>query len=172
MTNQVTLGFIGLGLMGTPMSQRLLAAGYQLTVWNRTIKKCDSLKTQGAIVAGSIAELVKQSDIVMTCLTDTDAVEAVVFSDEFLEHSNEKKLLLDFSSIDPEKTKKFAQRLHESCGMAWVDSPVSGGVAGAESGNLVAMTGGEADNIERVRPVLSHLSQRLTHMGDVEYAIK
>lgn len=164
---QPTIGFIGMGLMGMPMSHRLLAAGYKLTVWNRTADKCASLKAQGASVAASIGELVRQSDIVMTCLTDTDAVEAVVFSEEFLQHASANKLLVDFSSIDSEKTKYFADKLQNICGMYWIDSPVSGGVVGAESGKLVAMAGGTAEHIDSIRPILSHLSQRLTHMGPV-----
>ncbi len=171
--SQQTIGFIGIGLMGEPMSQRLLAAGYALNVWNRTAKKCDSLKANGAIVTESIAELVANSDIVMTCLTDTDAVESVVFSDEFLSTANSTqankpaKLLVDLSSIDPEKSKQFAKKLKDSTGMHWIDSPVSGGVAGAESGNLVVMAGGDAGDIDSIRTLLSHLSQRVTHMGAV-----
>ncbi len=162
-----TIGFIGIGLMGEPMSQRLLAAGYALNVWNRTPSKCNTLESQGATFANSIEDLVANSDIVMTCLTDTNAVESVVFSDEFLQAADSNKLLVDFSSIDPDKTKKFAQKLKEYTGMHWVDSPVSGGVAGAESGNLVVMAGGETDDVESLRPLLAHLSQRVTHMGDV-----
>lgn len=162
-----TIGFIGIGLMGEPMSQRLLTAGYALNVWNRTPSKCNTLESQGATFANSIEGLVANSDIVMTCLTDTDAVESVVFSDEFLQAADSSKLLVDFSSIDPDKTKKFAQKLKESTGMHWVDSPVSGGVAGAESGNLVVMAGGETDDVESLRPLLAHLSQRVTHMGAV-----
>lgn len=149
------------------MSQRLLTAGYALNVWNRTPSKCNALEAQGATFANSIEDLVANSDIVMTCLTDTDAVESIVFSDEFLQAADASKLLVDFSSIDPDKTKKFAQKLKESTGMHWVDSPVSGGVAGAESGNLVVMAGGETDDVESLRPLLAHLSQRVTHMGAV-----
>lgn len=170
---QKTIGFIGIGLMGEPMCQRLLAAGYKLNVWNRTPEKCDSLKRNGAIVAQTIGEVVANNDIIMTCLTDTDAVENVVFCEEFLNtvNSNQSKestkLLVDFSSIDPDKTKQFAKKLKDSTGVVWIDSPVSGGVAGAESGNLVVMMGGETEIVESLRPLLAHLSQRVTHMGEV-----
>ncbi|MGH1428060.1 MAG: NAD(P)-dependent oxidoreductase [Arenicella sp.] len=166
-SHQPKIGFIGIGLMGHPMSQRLLKAGMQLTVWNRTIEKCDELKAQGATVANSIGELVANNDIIMCCLTDTDAVEKVVLSNEFLQNSHANKVLIDFSSIDPAQTKIFAKKLHQASGMRWIDSPVSGGVAGAESGKLVVMSGGNTEDVDAIRPILAHLSQRVTHMGPV-----
>lgn len=162
-----TIGFIGMGLMGTPMSLRLLAAGYDLIVWNRSKIKSEELELQGVNVATTIKDIVQECDILMTCLTDTAAVEAVVFSKEFIQAANNTKVLVDFSSIDPGLTKQFAEKLSRLTGMRWIDCPVSGGVIGAESGSLVMMAGGDEKTIDSLRPALNHLAQRVTHMGPV-----
>lgn len=162
------IGFIGLGLMGVPMCQRLLAAGFSLTVWNRTTEKSLPLKNSGAQVATSIAELVENSDVIMLCVTDTQAVETVVFSSNgIIHHGNKNQILIDFSSIEPAATKQMAEQLYQSTGMPWLDAPVSGGVAGAEQGTLAVMAGGDERALNKVRPILAHLSQRVTHMGPV-----
>ncbi len=162
------LGFIGIGLMGNPMTQRLLAAGHDVTVWNRSADKLTEVAAAGANVAASIGELTERVDVVMLCLANTAVVEAVVFGEGGVaEHGRAGQLLVDFSSSDPEATKDYARRLQDACGMSWVDSPVSGGVAGAEAGTLAIMCGGEEADIERIRPVLAPLSQRVTRMGGV-----
>lgn len=162
------IGFIGLGLMGVPMCQRLLVAGYSLTVWNRTTEKSLPLKSAGAQVADSIATLVQNSDVIMLCVSDTKAVETIVCADNGIIHSgNQNQILIDFSSIEPTATKQLAQQLYSSTGMHWLDAPVSGGVAGAEQGTLAIMAGGEENILNKVRPILAHLSQRVTHMGPV-----
>jgi 3-hydroxyisobutyrate dehydrogenase len=160
------IGFIGLGLMGVPMSRRLLQAGYSLCVWNRDQTKTAPLLQLGATSADSISALVADCDIVMLCVSNTDAVEAVVFGDGGVVNSAHKnQIIVDFSSISPQATKDFAKRLQAACGARWVDAPVSGGVVGAETGTLVIMAGGEETVIDTVRPVLAALSQRLTYMG-------
>ncbi len=162
------LGFIGLGLMGTPMVSRLLAAGFVVRVWNRSPQKLAPVVERGALAASSIAELVQASEVVMTCVTDTHAVEAVVFGEGGVAaHGAAGQVLVDFSSIDPDATRRFAERLGAVCGMGWVDAPVSGGVAGAEAGTLAIMAGGEEATIDRLRPVLVPLSARVTRMGPV-----
>lgn len=162
------LGFIGIGLMGQRMATRLLAAGFSLTIWNRNPDKCQTLATQGARVATDIAQLVAASDLILTCVSDTAAVEAVVFGPGGIAaHGRAGQLLIDFSSIDPAATRRFAQRLHAHCGVDWIDAPVSGGVGGAESGKLVIMAGGHAEAIARLQPVARVLGQRLSHMGPV-----
>lgn len=162
------IGFIGMGLMGVPMSLRLLNAGYPVAVWNRNIEKTLPLKQAGARVASSIKELVEHSDIVMLCVTDTDAVKQIVLgADGVAQFAHNKQILVDFSSIDPAATRTMAAELVAQCGMRWVDSPVSGGVAGAEQGTLAIMAGGDEADIDTVRPILAHLSQRVTRMGPV-----
>ncbi len=163
-----TLGFIGIGLMGYEMVTRLLAAGYNVVVWNRTSQKTDVLGRAGAVASQSIAELVQSVDVVMLCLSDTAAVEDVVFSSEGVaSYAREGQLLLDLSSIEPEATRKFAKELYSKSAADWVDCPVSGGVVGARDGTLAIMAGGDATCVDRARPVLQELGQRVTHMGAV-----
>lgn len=161
-----TIGFIGLGLMGQPLASRLLGAGFDVWVWNRTPGKCDDLIEQGAELADSIAELTERVDIVMLCVSDTAAVREIVFGEDGVASAGrEDQLLVDLSSIEPEATREFARELDSICGMPWVDAPVSGGVPGAENGTLVVMAGGEDRDVERARPVLGAFSQRVTRMG-------
>lgn len=162
-----SLAFAGIGLMGLPMSRRLLAAGYPLTVWNRSPDKCAPLAEQGARVAARPADLC-EADIVMLCLADTAAVREVVLGSEgIVERARPGQLLVDFSSAEPAATREMAAELEARTGMRWVDAPVSGGTPGAEAGTLAIMAGGREEDVERIRPVLAHLGQRLTRMGDV-----
>ncbi len=167
-TSLPTLAFAGVGLMGLPMTQRLLAAGYPLSVWNRSFDKCAPLQALGAQVMASPAQLCAQADIVMLCLANTEVVREVVFGPGgIVETAKPGQLLVDFSSLEPAATREMAAELQARCGMHWVDAPVSGGTPGAASGTLAIMAGGRVEDIERVRPVLAHLGQRLTRMGDV-----
>ncbi|ELF6206992.1 TPA: NAD(P)-dependent oxidoreductase [Pseudomonas putida] len=163
-----SLGFAGIGLMGLPMCQRLLAAGYPLTVWNRSPDKCAALVAAGARLANSPAELCQGSDMVLLCLADTAVVREVVFGEHGIAQGGRSgQLLIDFSSLEPTATREMAAELAVLCGMAWLDAPVSGGTPGAEAGTLAIMVGGEAADLERARPVLQVLGQRVTHMGAV-----
>ena len=162
----VGLGFVGLGLMGAPMTGRLLSAGYDVSVWNRTRAKIEPLLEQGATEASGPAELTAKSEFILMCLTDADAAEVVVFGESGMaEAADDNKLLVDFSSMRPDRARDMAERLRTGTGMGWIDAPVSGGVKGAEEGTLAILAGGAAEDIDRVRPVLAHLSQRVTHMG-------
>ncbi|WP_455887918.1 NAD(P)-dependent oxidoreductase [Pseudomonas rustica] len=163
-----SLGFAGIGLMGLPMCRRLLAAGYPLTVWNRSPDKCAALVAAGARLASSPAELCQGSDMVLLCLADTAVVREVVFGEHGIAQGGRSgQLLIDFSSLEPTATREMAAELAVLCGMAWLDAPVSGGTPGAEAGTLAIMVGGEAVDLERARPVLQVLGQRVTHMGAV-----
>ena len=162
------LAFAGIGLMGLPMCQRLLAAGYPLVVWNRSPDKCAPLVALGAEQVDTPVELCAQADIVLLCLADTQAVAEVMFAQRGIAAAiSDKQILVDFSSIEPAATKDMAQRLFLASGAQWLDVPVSGGVVGAETGTLAMMAGGDAKALEQVTPVLEHLSQRVTHMGAV-----
>ena len=162
------LGFAGIGLMGLPMCRRLLAAGYPLTVWNRNPDKCAALVEAGARQVATPAELCRHADLVMLCLADTVVVREVVFGAAGVaEGAKSGQLLVDFSSLEPTATREMANSLASKTGMSWLDAPVSGGVVGAEAGSLAIMVGGEAADLERVRPVLLTLGQRVTHMGAV-----
>lgn len=165
-TEKYNLGFIGIGLMGKPMTLRLLNAGFNVHVWNRTPEKLKAVTEEGAKACSTVAELVRASDIVILCLADTAVVETIV-QENILENGDENKLVIDLSSIHPETTRFLAASLDQECGMGWVDAPVSGGVAGAEQGSLAIMAGGKPEHIEIAREVLSPLYQQLTHMGDI-----
>ncbi|MET1070612.1 MAG: NAD(P)-dependent oxidoreductase [Pseudomonas prosekii] len=163
-----SLGFAGIGLMGLPMCQRLLAAGYPLTVWNRNPDRCAALVAAGARQAATPAELCTHADVVMLCLADTAVVREVVFGPNGIAAGGKSpQLVVDFSSLEPTATREMAAALFSQTGMRWLDAPVSGGVVGAEAGSLAIMVGGAAADLERVRPVLLTLGQRVTHMGDV-----
>lgn len=166
MTNELALGFIGTGHMGKPMVLRLLNAGEKVFVYNRTAAKLAELDAAGARIAKSPAEVTASADVVLLCLTDGDAVEQVVFGARGIAASaGEDKLVIDFSSILPQDTLRIAQRLQRETGMRWIDAPVSGGVSGAQHGRLAIMCGGEKADVDRSRPILGQLSQRVTHMG-------
>lgn len=161
------IGFAGIGLMGLPMCRRLLAAGYPLSVWNRTADKCAPLVAEGATQATTLAELAGNSDMLILCLADTAAVQDVVLgAEDLLEELCAGQVVIDCSSIEPEATRQLAARVREK-DAHWLDVPVSGGVIGAEAGSLTLMAGGEADVLEQVKPILLTLGQRLTHMGPV-----
>ena len=163
------LGFIGMGVMGAPMAGRLKRAGYPLTVWNRSRAKTAPLAAAGARVADTPAEVLRASDIVHLCVFDTAAVEEVSFGAGGLAGAGPAvgKLIVDHSSIAPDATRRIAERLQRESGASWVDAPVTGGVPGAEAGTLALMAGGTAGDVERLRPILAHVCQRLTHMGPV-----
>ena len=166
LTAKPKLGFLGAGLMGSPMTLRLLDAGYSIYIWHRTAEKIISLLENGATAADSPAAVAIETEVVFMCLTDTNAVEQVVFGDKgVVRTGSEKKLLVDFSSIPPDLTRVFSMRLESECGMGWIDAPVSGGVKGAEEGTLAILAGGKLEAIEQIRPIVSNLCNRMTHMG-------
>jgi 3-hydroxyisobutyrate dehydrogenase len=168
MSTLPSLGFAGIGLMGLPMCRRLLAAGYPLTVWNRNPAKCAPLVEAGARQVATPAELCEHADVVMLCLADTAVVREVVFGAAGVaDGAKSGQLLVDFSSLEPTATREMAAELKNKTGMGWLDSPVSGGVVGAEAGSLAIMVGGDAADLQRVHAVLLNLGQRVTHMGAV-----
>ncbi len=167
MTNKnYTLGFIGIGLMGRPMTLRLLEAGFTVNVWNRSKEKLKAVTDAGAIEFSAISSLVNVSDIVILCLANTAVVESIV-EKEILKTASVDKLLIDLSSIHPETTRQLAEKSKKTCNFRWVDAPVSGGTAGAEQGTLAIMAGGSEADITIAKEVLKPLYKQLTHMGGV-----
>ncbi|MDP3837363.1 MAG: NAD(P)-dependent oxidoreductase [Methylococcales bacterium] len=167
MSNQkYTLGFIGIGLMGQPMTLRLLGAGFTVNVWNRSPEKLHTVLQHGAIAQATIADLVRVSDVILLCLADTHAVETVV-REHIVSCGAANKLVIDLSSMHPDTTRQLAGLLYEQHGMGWVDAPVSGGVSGVEQGTLAIMAGGNDEHITIAREVLAPLYQQLTHVGAV-----
>lgn len=156
------IAFLGMGLMGSRMTQRLLSAQYSVAVWNRTATTCHPLITQGA----TALELTNIADypIIFLCLADDNAVMQTV--EQFLPHLTAGQIIVDFSSLSVECTQQLAKRVAEyDC--TWIDSPVSGGTKGAEDGSLVIFAGGNAEIISQLQPIYAVLSQRVTRMGDV-----
>src|SRR5690242_4123700 len=160
------LGYLGLGMMGFPMTRRLLNAGLDVTVWNRSTGKAKALIDAGAKAATNPRDVAASASIIFMCVTDAAAVEEVVFGPDGLASvPGTGKLVVDFSSIHPDRARAIAARLRPANGMGWIDAPVSGGTKGAEEGTLAVMAGGEAADIERVRPYVLTMARRLTHMG-------
>jgi 3-hydroxyisobutyrate dehydrogenase len=162
------LGYLGLGMMGFPMSRRLLNAGYDVAIWNRSAGKAKALIEAGATLVAKPQEVATSASIIFMCVTDAAAVEEVVFGvDGLATVAGRGKLVVDFSSIHPDAARTIATRLKHANGMGWIDAPVSGGSKGAEEGTLAVMAGGDAADIERVRPYVLAMARRLTHMGPV-----
>ena len=136
------IGFIGTGLMGFPMVKNLLNQKLNISVFSRTLKKAEPLKEFGANISKSLAEVVSGADLVITMLTDDDAVEKVLGNSEFLENIKENSTVIDMSSIKPRIAMHFGKLLKEK-GVNFLDAPVSGGTIGAEDATLAIMVGGD-----------------------------
>jgi 3-hydroxyisobutyrate dehydrogenase len=159
------VGFIGLGIMGQGMSRNLLAAGHDLMVWNRTPERAEPLVEAGATRADSPAQLADAVDIVVTCVSDTPDVEAVLLGDEGVIHgAGAGKLVIDCSTISPQVTRDIAADLAER-GVEMLDAPVSGGSEGAANGTLSIMVGGPDEQFERARPLFDAMGSTVTHVG-------
>jgi 3-hydroxyisobutyrate dehydrogenase len=162
----IPVAFLGIGLMGGPMTLRLLDAGHDVAVWNRSPEKLAPVLAKGARAAGSPAEAARGAAVVFTCLTDAAAVEAVVFGAcGVVEAGTSDGVLVDFSTIPPAAARAMAERLGKATGMRWIDAPVTGGRIGAVEGKLVVMAGGEADDIARVGPLIAAMASRFVHVG-------
>lgn len=161
------IAFIGLGTMGAPMAARLLAAGHELAVHNRSREREVPLAGQGARRARHPAAAAVGAEVVIVMVSDTPDVEAVVFgADGVADGIAEGALVVDMSTIAPAATRDFAARLGER-GVGWLDAPVSGGSEGAQRGTLSIMVGGDAADLARARPALEALGTTITHVGPV-----
>ncbi|WP_435087486.1 NAD(P)-dependent oxidoreductase [Candidatus Pelagibacter bacterium nBUS_29] len=136
------IGFIGIGLMGLPMALNILKAGYNLKVFNRSINKTEPLKVLGAEIASTINDVVRDSDIVITMLTDDTAIDDVMSSSNFLDNLKSGSTVIDMSSVKPTTATKHYNNL-KSKNINYLDAPVSGGTIGAEEASLAIMVGGE-----------------------------
>ena len=136
------VGFIGTGLMGFPMAKNLLNSGIKLKVFNRSISKAEPLKDFGAEISNTLADVVKDSDFIVTMLTDDTAVEAIMSHSDFLMNLKSGSTVIDMSSIKPTTATKYGNIL-QSKNICYLDAPVSGGTIGAEEASLAIMVGGE-----------------------------
>ena len=150
------IGFIGIGLMGLPMAKNILKAGYNLKVFNRSQKKAEQLKEFGAEISTSIDDLVKDSDIVITMLTDDTAINEVMNSSNFLENLKSGTTVIDMSSVKPTTATKHGENLNLK-NINYLDAPVSGGTIGAEEASLAIMAGGEQKVFDEVEDVLKSM---------------
>lgn len=160
------LGFIGMGIMGTAMTLRLLEQGWSVTVWNLEPDRLAAVVEAGAVAAASPAAVTEASDIVIVCVLHTQAVESCVFGANGIAMSAcAGKILIDHSTVDPVATRNLSARLLRETGMAWIDGPVSGGPLAARGGTMTVMAGGAAADIEAIRPVMRDLAANFTHIG-------
>jgi 3-hydroxyisobutyrate dehydrogenase len=151
--------------MGQGMANNLLKAGYSLTVWNRTASRMESLVQAGAKAGKTPADTAALSDIVITCISDTPDVEAVILGpDGIIEGAKSGSLVIDCSTISPKATVAMAEKL-AGTGIAMLDAPISGGSEGAAKGTLSIMVGGEAQDFERAMPIFEAMGKKITHVG-------
>lgn len=155
------IAFLGMGLMGTRMATRLVQAGFEVAVWNRSSAACEPVLSLGAKPL-QLTEI-RQYPVILSCLADDHAVQAVF--DQIEPFLTAQQIIVDFSSLSVNQTEKLAQQANLKQ-VTWIDSPVSGGTAGAEQGSLVIFAGGDANTIEKLSPIYDVLSQRVTRMGE------
>jgi 3-hydroxyisobutyrate dehydrogenase len=162
------IGFIGLGIMGRGMVRNLLKAGFGVRVWNRTAARMDELAADGAVATSGPAELAEASDVIITCVSDTPDVQAVILGDDprgVIHGVQPGALVIDMSTISPHATRQMAARLEEK-GAHMLDAPISGGSEGAQKGTLTIMVGGPADQVQRAMPLFQAMGKTITHVGD------
>ena len=164
-TSAIRVGFVGLGIMGLPMARNALRAGFPVTVTNRTLAKADALAADGGTVVDTPRAVAERSDIVVTMVTSSPDVEAVIFGPGGIaEGAHPDLLVIDMSSISPVATRLFAERAEEH-GFRTLDAPVSGGEIGAVEARLSIMVGGDAADVERARPLFEALGKTIVHIG-------
>lgn len=147
------IGFIGIGLMGFPMAKNILKSGYELKAFNRSLAKAEALEKFGAEISKTVGELVKNSDIIITMLTDDKAVDEIMESSHFLENLKPGSIVIDMSSIKPITAKKHEKNLGLKK-IEYLDAPVSGGTVGAEEGSLAIMIGGDQKVFKEAKDLL------------------
>jgi 2-hydroxy-3-oxopropionate reductase len=167
MTTALNIGFVGLGIMGSPMALHLVAAGHQLFV-NTATKVPEAVAASSAITCADAAEVARKADVIFIMVPDTPDVEAVLFGAggvaAGLAGAGGRKVIVDMSSISPMATKTFAQKIN-ALGADYIDAPVSGGEVGAKAASLTIMCGGEEAVFERVRPLLEKMGKNITLVG-------
>jgi 3-hydroxyisobutyrate dehydrogenase-like beta-hydroxyacid dehydrogenase len=156
------VAFLGLGIMGHAMAANLVKAGHEVTVWNRTPGK----QVEGARSAATPAEAAQGVEVVWLCISDTAAVENVLFGTNGAEQSlSDGMIISDSSTISPAATRKFAERVQKK-GVQYVDSPMTGSKIGAENGTLLFIVGGEEQAIEKLKPLYAAMGKKIFRMGE------
>jgi len=155
------IAFLGLGIMGRPMAANLAKAGHEVIVWNRTAGKT----VEGAQTATTPAEAARGAEVVWICVSDTKAVESILFGPDGVEQSLiDGMIIADSSTISPASTLKFAERV-KTRGVQYVDCPVTGSKIGAEAGSLIFIVGGEESAIEKLKPLYEAMGKLFVRVG-------
>ncbi|MGI9103984.1 MAG: NAD(P)-dependent oxidoreductase [Terriglobales bacterium] len=155
------VAFLGLGIMGRPMAANLAKAGHEVVGWNRTPGK----QVEGVAMAATPAEAARGADVVWMCVSDTPAVEGLLFGENGVESVAQPGMIVaDSSTISPAATRHFAERLRAR-GADYVDAPMTGSKVGAESGQLIFIVGGEPAALERIQPLFNAMGKKVIHMG-------
>lgn len=161
------VAFIGMGTMGAPMALNLLKAGHDVTVYNRTREREEPVAAAGAHRAASPKEAATGAEIVITCVSDSPDVEAVMLGDDGVIHgASSGAIAIDMSTISPSVTRCIAQAFAEK-GITMLDAPISGGSEGAQKGTLSIMVGGDADAVNQAMPVFEAMGKTITHVGAI-----
>ena len=156
------VAFLGLGIMGQAMATNLVKAGHEVMVWNRSPGKI----VEGAGIAPNPAAAAQGAEVIWMCLSDTAAVEKILFGPDGVEHSlTEGMVIADSSTISPSATVSFAERVREK-GVAYVDAPMTGSKIGAANGTLIFMVGGDEAIIERLNPLFVAMGKKIFRMGE------
>ncbi len=156
------VAFLGLGIMGRPMAANLVKAGHEVAAWNRTAGK----DVEGARSATTPADAAAGAEVVWICVSDTKAVEAVLFGADGVEQSLASGMIVaDSSTISPSATRRFAGRV-KACGADYVDAPVTGSKIAAEAGSLIFMAGGDQTVLARLQPLFHAMGKQVFHMGE------
>lgn len=164
--SNTTIGWIGLGKMGIPMSGQLIKAGFPVTVFNRSKDKEENLKNMGATIASTPAELIQQTEIIIIMVSDDKAIEAIFSGEQgLLSAGTSDKIIINMSTVSPQISREMAN-LCKIQGNNYLDAPVSGSVKQAEEGQLVIMAGGDDEIFQKVKPVLEKLGKLALHVGE------
>ena len=166
MIDKLSVGYIGLGIMGKSIARNILKAGFPIVVYNRSLPAVQELVAEGAKQAGSPAEVANQVEVVFTNLPDTPDVEMVVLGKSgILEGAHKGLIYVDNSTIKPSASRRIAEILAEKNVLS-LDAPVSGGDIGARQGTLAIMVGGPEEALNKVLPVFQAMGKTITHVGD------
>ena len=161
------IGIVGTGTMGSAIATRLIECGHSVLVCNRSPDKLKPLVERGAVEKACPRDVAADAEVVILCLNNASIVEDVMFGANGLaEGGKAGQILIDMSSIDPAATSAMARRLGELNGMAWVDSPLSGGAPAALKGQMTLMMGGSVADVARAQSFLTDLAGNMTRMGD------
>lgn len=165
MTESEKIGFVGLGIMGMPMSGHLLDAGYEVSVYDINREAVGAAAERGAVACGSPAEVASLSDVIITMVPDSHNVEEVIGGENgIIDGVQQGSIVIDMSTIDPATGQRMAELLREQ-GADMLDAPVTGGAIGAQNATLSIFVGGNAESFERCQPVLERLGASVMHMG-------